>query len=285
MKRKEQTDTKSQGFFYCTLLAAVSIALSFLGSFILSSPSSTYSAKTFIPYKSYGSLSGNPSTDRIIVLIPGLDGATAFFQDLVPELLAAPRSLHHKDAFCPLSTESKEMAKNVTNVTNVTNVQIIIFNLPLLEPEPAMKEQDYTFEFIATSLKTVLDSAINQQHQQNQQQQHNQIQRVDIIGESFGGVVAQYFATMYPDRVNSLCLLSSLAKTSLPPEVKWKLDNLLPIVKLMGTVAPAFGQMLFARLHVDDVVEPHEEQYIRDLFIKEGVRTLTLTFIHEKPQK
>jgi hypothetical protein len=30
------------------------------------------------------------------------------------------------------------MAKNVTNVTNVTNVQIIIFNLPLLEPEPPL---------------------------------------------------------------------------------------------------------------------------------------------------
>lgn len=189
--------------------------------------------------------------NRLVILIPGLDGATAFFNDVVPELVSQPirsEGCHHSDNFTHVHENNKYNR----------NVQVLVFHLPLLDAN--MKEKDYTFEYIASSLRRVIDSLpLPLRHH-----------KVDIVGESFGGVVAQYFATMYPDRVNSLCLLSSLAKTVLPPSVEWKLNYLLPIVKSVGSVAPALAQNLFARLHVDDVVEPGEDQFVRDLFIKEA---------------
>jgi proline iminopeptidase len=90
------------------------------------------------------------------------------------------------------------------------------------------------------------------------------------VGESFGGVVAQWYATLYPDHVSSLVLLSSLAKTNLPPSIAWKADNLLPLLKGVGYFAPGLAQRIFAQLHVDDVCEPSEPQFVKDLFIKEA---------------
>ena len=46
--------------------------------------------------------------------------------------------------------------------------------------------------------------------------------------------MAQVFTTEYPSRVDGMILLSSKAKTILSPEVKWKLENLLPILEFFG---------------------------------------------------
>jgi hypothetical protein len=54
------------------------------------------------------------------------------------------------------------------------------------------------------------------------------------LGESFGGVIAQIFTSQHPDRVSSMVLLSSLAKTALPPNIEWKARNLLSILELLG---------------------------------------------------
>ena len=96
------------------------------------------------------------------------------------------------------------------------------------------------------------------------------LQQIHLVGESFGGVVAQHFTLQYPSSVKSLALLSSLAKTSLPPEIQWKLDHLLPIVATLGNYFPVFAQYLFANIHVEDVLEPHEPQFAKQLFIKEA---------------
>ena len=78
----------------------------------------------------------------------------------------------------------------------------------------------------------------------------------------FGGVIAQYFATDFPNKVEKLVVLSSLAKTELPPDIQWKLDNLLPIVENVGKFFPSLAQVLFAQIHVYDVVEPQEPAYL-----------------------
>jgi pimeloyl-ACP methyl ester carboxylesterase len=84
-----------------------------------------------------------------------------------------------------------------------------------------MKKEDYTFEYIATQLNSVL--------------QENGLDSVkSVVGESFGGIIAQHFASMYPDKTESLVLLSSLAKTELPPEIEFKHNYLLPIIKTLG---------------------------------------------------
>lgn len=157
-----------------------------------------------------------------IVLIPGLDGATSFFSDSLPEL--------------------------------TVEFQVIVFNLPLRKRLDS--EQNYTFSFMAWELKKVIDEL--------------NLKQVHIVGESFGGVVAQHFAMDYPDCVKSLSLLSSLAKTNLPPEIQWKLDHLFPLVVNLGRYFPSLAQWIFAYIHVDDVLEKSEPNYAKQMFIKEA---------------
>lgn len=179
---------------------------------------SNYSDVLDYKSKDYGSTDG-----QAVILIPGLDGATAFFTDIAPELTA--KGLH-----------------------------IVLFHLPLFSNE--MKAEEYTFSYIANQLREVLDEL--------------GLQQATLVGESFGGIVAQHFALEYPDRVSKMVLLSSLAKTELPPEVQWKLDYLMPIITSFGQAFPHFAQFLFAQIHVDDVVEPFEPRFVRQLFIKEA---------------
>ena len=47
-------------------------------------------------------------------------------------------------------------------------------------------------------------------------------------------MIAQTFATQHPSRTKGLVLLSSLARTNLPPNIKWKADNLLPMLEYLG---------------------------------------------------
>jgi pimeloyl-ACP methyl ester carboxylesterase len=74
---------------------------------------------------------------------------------------------------------------------------VIVFHLPLCDPSKDCSIS-YTFPHISLELKKVLDEL--------------KLKRVSIIGESFGGVVAQQFAYQYPKHVSSLVLLSSLGK-------------------------------------------------------------------------
>lgn len=167
-------------------------------------------------YKLYGSLKGN-----IIMLIPGLDGATSFFSDSIPELTAQGYS-------------------------------VLVMSIPLY-----LGGNNYTFEYLASEIISVLSEL--------------SIDNVDcIVGESFGGVITQYIALNYPNKVKSIVLLSSLAKTNVPYNVEWKITYLLPILKFVGIMSPGFAQSLFARLHCEDVVEKAEDITIRDLFIKEA---------------
>ena len=167
-------------------------------------------------YKLYG-----PLTSNIIMLIPGLDGATSFFSDSIPELTAQGYS-------------------------------VLVMNIPLY-----LGGNNYTFEYLASEIMSVLSEL--------------RIDGVDcIVGESFGGVITQHIALNYPNKVKSIVLLSSLAKTNVPYNVEWKVTYLLPILKFVGIISPGFAQSLFARLHCEDVVEKAEDITIKDLFIKEA---------------
>ena len=45
-----------------------------------------------------------------------------------------------------------------------------------------------------------------------------------------------------------------------------------PITTGVGSCFPSLAQHIFARLHVDDVCEPTEPQFVKDLFVKEASR-------------
>lgn len=200
-------------------IIAVAFPLIFL---IIISSISYYQIKNYnnelpVRFKSYG----NPAHETII-FIPGLDGVTAFFNDIVPELTC----YYH----------------------------VVVYNLPLIARDG--DKTKYTFDFIAADLMSVVDEL--------------RVEDVTMFGESFGGIIAQHFAHKYPNKLEKLVLMSSLAKTDLPPEIQWKLDNLMPVIETFGYYFPHFAQMLFAQIHVDDVVEPSESNAVRQLFLKEA---------------
>jgi len=174
----------------------------------------------FQSYKQYG----NPA-DPTVLIIPGLDGCTSFFSDIIPDL------------------------------TPYFNV--VVFNIPLApSPFNCTKHPDYTFRYLASAAAQVMDAA--------------GVKRAHVVGESFGGVIAQRLALDFPDRVDKLIVLSSLAKTNMPPEIAFKANYLLPFVRGFGLLFPGLAQTLFAYLHVDDVVEPSEPQWAKDFFKKEA---------------
>jgi pimeloyl-ACP methyl ester carboxylesterase len=164
-------------------------------------------------YNAYGDRAKPP-----LILIPGLDGCTVFFQGVVPELV--------RDFF------------------------VVVYELPLYNG------QNYTFSYLASDVASALDEL--------------DIERASIIGESFGGVVAQHVALEHSERVEALVLLSSLAKTELTAVVKFKLHVLLPVVELLGRAFPGIAQTIFAKVHASDVVEASEPAWARSLFVKEA---------------
>ena len=164
-------------------------------------------------YSTYGDRAKQP-----LVIIPGLDGCTVFFQGVVPELV--------RDFF------------------------VVVYDLPLYNG------QNYTFSYLAADVTKALDELA--------------IERAAIVGESFGGVVAQHVALEHSERVEALVLLSSLAKTELTAVVKLKLHVLLPVVEFLGRAFPGLAQTIFAKVHASDVVESSEPSWARSLFVKEA---------------
>jgi 3-oxoadipate enol-lactonase len=154
-------------------------------------------------YRTYGA--GEP-----VVLIPGLDGLTEFFFDIVPELARYYR--------------------------------VVLYELPLAG-EARAAGADYSFEYLARDLKDVLGEL--------------DIPAAHIVGESFGGVVAQTFALAEPSMIHSLTLISSAPYF----EVSRKNRLLLPLFR----VTPMW---LFARVHLPDVCEPEDPAWAKRLFVR-----------------
>jgi pimeloyl-ACP methyl ester carboxylesterase len=120
--------------------------------------------------------------------------------------------------------------------------RVIVYYLPLLA-EAEAAGVPYTLDFIADDLKSVLDQlGIDKPH---------------IIGESFGGAVAQTFVLAHPEMVDRLILISTCARFELPVRTQWVLR-----------FQPYIPQALFARLHVDDVCERHDPQWAKEVFVR-----------------
>jgi pimeloyl-ACP methyl ester carboxylesterase len=151
--------------------------------------SSSYDQIQQLPFKEYGDLE-KPT----IVIVPGLDGITAFYHDIVPELTA--------------------------------KYHVVVYHLPLFQK---LNSYEYSFEFLAKDLRDILVEL--------------KITKATIIGESFGGVITQYFAYLYPSYVDRLVLLSSMAKLDLPPDVAWKAKYLLPSLAYFGGFHPTLAQV------------------------------------------
>jgi 3-oxoadipate enol-lactonase len=154
-------------------------------------------------YKVFGR--GHP-----VIIIPGLDGITEFFDDIYPAL--SP------------------------------NYQVIKYYLPLLEEANELGEK-YTFDFIAADMKKILDEL--------------GIKKTHVIGESFGGAVAQTFALNYQAMVNKLVVLSSASEFTLSPKVK--------VQKVFFPFVPMW---LFARVHLYEVCEPTDPRWAKEMFIR-----------------
>lgn len=154
-------------------------------------------------YKDYGN--GFP-----VVLIPGLDGITDFFDDISPEL--------------------------------TTEYRVVLYHLPLAK-EAKDAGKAYTFDYLAADLNDVLGEL--------------GIDKAHVVGESFGGVVAQTFAVNHPERLEKLVLISTAPKFDLTRKDRM----LLPVFPLMP-------QAVFARDHVKEVCEPGDPQWAKELFIR-----------------
>jgi 3-oxoadipate enol-lactonase len=160
-------------------------------------------AKRPFRYRVYGE-------GETVVLVPGLDGLTEFFADSVPELARRNR--------------------------------VVLYELPLRGEADALGV-DYTFEYIASDLKSALDEL--------------GVDRAHIVGESFGGVVSQVFALAHPDAVQTLTLISSAPHF----ELSRKNRLLLPLFR----ITPMW---LFARVHLGDVCEPTDPTWAKRLFVR-----------------
>lgn len=145
-----------------------------------------------------------------IVLIPGLDGITEFFADVVPEL--------------------------------ARRFRVLVYHLPLKGEADAAGAR-YDFAYLAQDLESVLDEV--------------HADRVHVVGESFGGVVAQTLALTYPHAVQTLTLISSAPHF----ELSRKNKLLLPLFR----ITPMW---LFARVHLGDVCEPHDPEWAKERFLR-----------------
>jgi hypothetical protein len=177
------------------LVCAAVALLALLATHLLSSHLSSYNITHHLSYSSYREY-GLPSITRpSIIIIPGLDGITAFFDEIIPELSAA-------------------------------EYHVVVYHLPLYS-----SAQEYSFESIARTLRDILEEL--------------NLFQVVLVGESFGGAVAQYFAFYYPIYIDRLILLSSMAHVTLPAEVAWKANFLLPPLASLGRWIPALAQVVF----------------------------------------
>ncbi len=122
------------------------------------------------------------------------------------------------------------------------NYQVIKYYLPLLDEASALG-QPYTYEFIAADIKKILDEL--------------RIQKTHVIGESFGGAVAQVFALEYPEMLDRLVVLSSAAKFNISLKLKIQLR-----------IFPFIPMWLFARIHLHEVCEPVDPQWAKDMFVR-----------------
>jgi 3-oxoadipate enol-lactonase len=122
------------------------------------------------------------------------------------------------------------------------NYRVIVYHLPL-RGEADECGRSYSFEFIAEDLKSVLVEL--------------GIAKANVIGESFGGVVTQTFALDHPDAIDRLVLISTAPKFDL----SMKNRLLLPLFRFTP-------MWLFARLHLRDVCEPQDPQWVKDLFVR-----------------
>jgi pimeloyl-ACP methyl ester carboxylesterase len=148
-----------------------------------------------------------------------------------------------------------------------------MFNIPLSGPTLNVLRKfhvyredsvEYSFESIADRLFDTINSISKEKQFTG---------KIYVIGESFGGFIAQVYAAKYQSkesRLEKLVLLSALAKTELTFSVEMKKRFALPIVKALGLIYPRLAQYVFAVVHQFDVVESSEPQYLFDFFVREA---------------
>ena len=120
--------------------------------------------------------------------------------------------------------------------------RVIVYYLPLLA-EAQAAGVPYDFDFIVSDLKSVLNEL--------------RIDKTHVIGESFGGAVAQSFVLAHPEMVERLILISTCAHFELPRRTQQVLR-----------FQPYLPQALFARLHMGDVCERHDPKWAKEVFIR-----------------
>ncbi len=93
--------------------------------------------------------------------------------------------------------------------------------------------------------------------------ENKDIRSVHLIGHSAGGYYAQLFAELYPQKIKSLSLLSSMIPLN-SPDTKRILNMHWKIIKFITLHAKKFSKFYFHKM-ADDIIKNYDKQFERNL--------------------
>lgn len=91
--------------------------------------------------------------------------------------------------------------------------------------------------------------------------ENKDIKSVHLIGHSAGGYYAQLFAELYPQKIKSLSLLSSMIPLN-SPDTKRILNMHWKIIKFITLHAKKFSKFYFQKM-ADDIIKNYDKQFER----------------------
>lgn len=93
--------------------------------------------------------------------------------------------------------------------------------------------------------------------------ENKNIEYVHLIGHSAGGCYAQLFAELYPQKIKTMSLLSSMIPLNTPNSkrilgIQWK------IIKFIALHAKKFSKLYFSKM-ADNIIKNYDKQFKRNL--------------------
>lgn len=110
-------------------------------------------------------------------------------------------------------------------------------------------EEYYTMESFLNDINSVLEN--------------KNIESVHLIGHSAGGFYAQLFADLYPQKVKSLSLLSSIIPLN-SPDTKGILNIQWKVIKFITIHAKRFSKFYFSKMAAD-IIKNYDKQFEKNL--------------------
>jgi len=121
------------------------------------------------------------------------------------------------------------------------------------------KNMEYTPIVLADQLRELMDAL--------------GIQRAHLSGESLGGWVSAYFATIYPDRVDRLMLNTGAGIPIVSAKGRADMDNLMELSKRAAGQAPSFESV---KARIQWLIHPKNHHLITDELVNLRLRYYTM---------